>query len=164
MQLNLVKEEHVEIANRSANRVAGLSPKQFANLRAIGQDIELGYRTTLSRIYSETVNNLERLAREVREGKNVLAAADFVRWLQFSGVLDLFSRYSFPDQNFPPLDRKLADLLQDCGEHFRGGRVVPRYDQSDIAEINRKLDALLAGNVRVVTTVVARVSAAEVVE
>ena len=146
------------IAKRCPDRIAGLSSERFANLRAIGQDPEIAYRTVISRIYSETVDYLNRLVREVREGKNVLPAADYVRWLQYSGLLELFSRFTLQGQNFPPLDRKLNDLLQECGEHFRGGRVAPKYDTSDIVEINRKLDVLLAANAQqVVTTVVTQV-------
>lgn len=137
---------------------SGMSFERYMKLRAIGEDSELGYRVTLERICSETCRYLETLGREVREGKNVVEAANFARWLRFSGVLDLFSRYALPDQTFPAFERKIVDLLDACGEHFRGGRTVPNYDQSDIAEISRKLDVLLAVNARpVVTTVVTQV-------
>jgi hypothetical protein len=144
----------VKVAKRSPAQEYGLSPEKVAFLVSISKDLELAYRVCLRCIHAETVRYLDSLAREVREGKNVLPAADYGRWLQFSGVLDLLTKFAPPDLDLPPLDRKLADLLQECGEHFRGGRVDAKYAQSDIAEINRKLDLLLSGNARPVSDVV----------
>jgi hypothetical protein len=144
--------ETVAVAKRPSDRIAGFSPEQVARFRAIGQDSELGYRVLLSGLYSETVRYLDSLARVASEGKNVSEAANFCRWLRFSGVFTLFEGYALSGQNFPSLDRKVTDLLQVCGEHFRGGRVDAKYAQSDIAEINRKLDVLLASSARPVAS------------
>src|ERR1051325_945158 len=46
--------------------------------------------TELHWIWKETTGKLERFARDVRENKRVLEAADFARWFQFSGILKLF--------------------------------------------------------------------------
>jgi len=34
------------------------------------------------------------------------------------------------------------DLLYECGELFKGGKADPKYAESDIAEINKKLEVL----------------------
>jgi hypothetical protein len=40
--------------------------------------------------WKETVNRLDSLARDVCECKNVMEAANFARWLNFSGLIQLF--------------------------------------------------------------------------
>jgi hypothetical protein len=98
------------------------------------------------KMYKETLNRLDELARSVREGKHVLEAKDFCSWLQFSGycmALDLCSN----THKFLPVDgkavrRKIDDLIYDCGEWLKSGKVIPKYAESDIAEINSKLDQL----------------------
>ena len=98
-------------------------------------------------LYKETVNFLDVLAREVREGKNVMLASQFARWLQFSGLIKIFEAYpsSAPHlvSDAAAVSTKVNDLLFDCGELFRGGKFDPKYAASDIAEINRKLDEIL---------------------
>ena len=131
----------------------GMTEAKFDRLCLLGQDPLLDYRVTLNRIYQETNDHLDVLAREVREGKNVLEASFFLRWLEFSGVLSLLEKHALPGQDFTSLRRKLSDLIGEYGEHFRGGRVAPKYAESDITEINRKLDILLADKARSVSTV-----------
>jgi len=102
-------------------------------------------RVQLHVMWRETDRFLESLAREVRENKRVMEASQFCRWLNFSGVVKLLE--SNP-QDAPllvdgkGLQKKLNDLIYDCGESFRLGKSDPKYAASDIAEINRKLDGL----------------------
>lgn len=123
---------------------AGMSRERYLELRQIGDDPDLGYRVLLQGMCFETLRYLETLARGVREGKNVDEAANFCRWLQFSGVLELLERYAMPGQDFHSVRRMVSDVILECGERFRGGRVQPTYSESDIAAINRKLDVLLS--------------------
>jgi len=102
---------------------------------------------TLHWIWKETTRRLESFADYVRENKAVAEAADFARWLQFSGILKLLG--SFPQP--PPLTvdaaamgKQITDLIYECGERFRNGKASPNYAPSDIAEINRKLDIIAA--------------------
>lgn len=101
-------------------------------------------------MWNETMNRLDSLARSVREGKRVLEAADFCRWLQFSGFVKVFDL--FPESasevivlrvDSKAVRKKIDDLIFDCGEWFKEGKVSPKYAESDIAEINTKLDQLL---------------------
>ena len=98
-------------------------------------------------MYRETVGKLDVLARSVREGKSIHEASNFARWLRFSGFLRIFEAHACSDPHFlvdpRSLDKKIADLLFDCGEFFRTNKVSPKYHESDIAEINHKLDQLL---------------------
>jgi len=98
-------------------------------------------------IWKETNRHLETLARQVREHKSVMEAANYARWLQFSGLLEFFRLNPQPEPLLVDGERikaQIRDLLYDCGESFRNGKADPKYASSDIAEINRKLD-LLAG-------------------
>ena len=100
-------------------------------------------------LWKETVNRLDSLARDVREAKNVAEASNFAHWLQFSGLLMLFrnnpstTKHLEVDESM--VRKKIDDLIYECGELFRGGKHDPKYAASDIAEINRKLDLLIAG-------------------
>jgi len=101
----------------------------------------------LHRVWSETTRFIETIHREVREGKSVMEWSRFGRWLRFSGVLEILEAnpQEFPvEVNGKALRVAVEDLLSDCGEKFRTGKADPTYAQSDIAEINRKLD-LIAG-------------------
>jgi len=78
--------------------------------------------TLLHRIYSECDRRIDTLTRRVREGVEVLAAADFVRWLQFSGFIELVE--PFACEGLLPirpvqLRSKCCDLVYECGEYFR---------------------------------------------
>jgi len=99
----------------------------------------------LHRVWSETTRFLETIHREVREGKSVMEWSRFGRWLRFSGVLEILEAnpQKFPvEVNGKALRAKVEDLLSDCGEKFRTGKADPTYAQSDIADINRKLDII----------------------
>jgi hypothetical protein len=123
---------------------AGLSYERYQKLRSIGDDTQLAYRVNLQTISAETLRYLGTLARGVHENKNVTEAANFLRWLQFSGVLELLERYAMPGQDFRSLRGKVSELILECGERFRGGHQEANYSQSDIEAINRKLDVLLS--------------------
>jgi len=102
---------------------------------------------TLHWLWRQTTDKLESLARDVRENKRVLEAADFARWVQFSGILKLFDAFPTdgPLQISAAIIRKqIRDLLFECGELFRMGKADPKYSASDISEINRKLDLIAA--------------------
>ena len=127
------------------------SPEQNCPVAIASDADNENFRVTLWTIHRETSRYLDDLAQHVRECKRVDEASRFVRWLQFSGVLKLLEKYQ-NDQKFssslvvfnPSALRKKSDaLLMDCGDLFRGGKANPRYAESDIAEINRKLDLLL---------------------
>jgi len=98
-------------------------------------------------LWRETGNRLDTLWQCVREAKRVDEASNFCRWLQFSGVLQLLKRNpaDFPLQvDGAALERKAKDILSECGELYAGGKHDAKYAASDIAEINRKLDALMS--------------------
>jgi hypothetical protein len=142
------------LARVTPDRVSGLSSKKVAELRACGSDPEIGFRVALGRLFSETARYLDALALDAREGKRLDEAANFARWVRFSGVPDLLSRFAPDDLKFPSFEPKVTQILSDCGEHFRGGRVVPKYSDSDIAAIKQELSEIRALLARPATDVV----------
>ncbi len=120
----------------------GLSPQKVAEIQAFSSDISVRVNGILERIFKESCIHLRSLSCEVGEGKNVYDASRFVRWLQMSGVLELLEICKDVNPRFVELRKSVTDLIFDCGERFKGGKVDAKYAQSDIAEINRKLDIL----------------------
>jgi hypothetical protein len=97
-------------------------------------------------LYRETNGYLDRLARAAKEGKNLMEAANYCRWLAFSGIFSILDKCTLPmNTHGEELRRKNQNVIEECGRHFRGGKIDPNYQASDIAEINRKLDLLLSG-------------------
>lgn len=122
-----------------------MNPEEQRRLAAIGRDPELDFRVNLHRIFIETDRRLELLAQSVRECKDVNEANNFARWLQFSGILKLLETHPQAkpaNVDGARLHRKASDLAYECGQLFRGGKADPKYTQSDIAEINRKLGVI----------------------
>jgi len=73
-------------------------------------------------LWKETNRNLDVHARRVREGVEVLPAADFARFVQFSGIVKILQPHD-QDGPFPcrskELQKKCEDLIFECGEWFR---------------------------------------------
>lgn len=86
---------------------------------------------------------LASLARSVRECKRVDEASRFARWLEFSAVLEVLKEYPQTHPAADMLRARVVSLGQACGDLYGGGIVRPAYSESDISEINAKLDRLL---------------------
>jgi hypothetical protein len=109
-------------------------------IKAIGTE----YRVNLGRIYTETERYLSNLSRAVAEGRAVDEANNFLRWLQFSGVLRLLEQNCFINEKFLKL-RPQADELQNlCKPFLQGRNIKENPSQSRIDEINDKVDAILS--------------------
>lgn len=98
-------------------------------------------------MWRETNNRLDVLARRVGEGKDVLAASEFARYLLFSGFLKMFERNP---QDFPLkvdghlLRWKCGDLLDKCARAWKDKNGVVHLDLSQLENVNRKLDIIAA--------------------
>ena len=95
-------------------------------------------------IFRETKLYLENLNRAAAEGRAVDEANNFLRWLQFSGVVRLLEKYSFVQEDFKTL-RAMCESVQDtCKPHLQGRKIPVSPSQSRADEANDKLDILLA--------------------
>jgi hypothetical protein len=120
-----------------------LSKAQLARIERIRSDPDISAIAWRQRVVAETTRYLDGLARSVRECKRVDEASNFARWLQFSGVIELLQECPATSASAPALRSKAQNVVQACGQIYRGGKVKPQYDASDIAEINQKLNRLL---------------------
>jgi hypothetical protein len=96
-------------------------------------------------IWRETINRVEVLSRRVAEGKDILAASEFARWLEFSGIVKLLEQNPNPaplkvDGAF--LRWKCSDLLERCTAVSKAKDGVVRLDLSQLEDVNRKLDII----------------------
>jgi len=91
----------------------------------------------------ETERYLDCLAKQVREGIGVDEAANFGRWLQFSGVVEILEPYA---QEIPmplrpgDLRRKMTDLIYECGDWYSKHAKSNRPRDAYVSQ--SKLDAL----------------------
>jgi hypothetical protein len=116
---------------------------------AIAADTVSVARFDIGQLANETERFLDQMARDVRECKNVFCVSLFVRWLQFSGCLGIIALHS--ETTSKNIHKKFRDLIFECGEMQRGGKIELKYSSSDIAEINRKLDVLTSALARKVS-------------
>jgi hypothetical protein len=121
---------------------------QASEFLAIGRDNEIDFRVTLGGIYGQTNSYLARLARAVEEGRAVDEANNFLRWLQFSGVLHLLERHSHIDQKFITLRKSCEDLQFRCQKWLQGQNVKLPPSVARVDEVNQKMDFLLSALAR----------------
>jgi len=106
------------------------------------------------KLWFESDARIEVMAARVREGREVMAASEFARWLQFSGVVELLEPY---EAGFPlpvralELKDKTKRLVASCNEWFadhersntRPEPTVPRSELEAIHEQLRNINAAL---------------------
>jgi len=118
--------------------------KRDAALRAIGTDAQVEFNVTLLGLYNETARYLGRLSRAVAEGRAVDEANNFVRWLQFSGVLELLERNAGANENFFNLRNQAQEVQRSCIPSLKGNTLKASPSQSTVDEINTKVDYVLS--------------------
>ncbi len=103
-------------------------------------------RVEMHVLYAQTVSRLELLGRRVRENVDVVAASEFVRYLEMAGVLKLLDGHTsaFPLEVNPKHVRKLCgDLLSECGDRMQGGKSLPvSMHKSELEILHERFDAL----------------------
>ncbi len=100
------------------------------------------------RIYSETVNQIERHLERVKEGRDVDAACMFGRWLFWSGIPRLLTVHSTPSSELPGLQCDgyhlsclLNLLITACNDYYRTNHAVG-LTVADVSSLHEKLDKL----------------------
>jgi hypothetical protein len=103
-------------------------------------------------LWRETDNRLNTYAGRVREGVEVLPAADFPRWVQSSGLIELLEANPVDVPlcvDGKGIRAKVKQLIYDCGEWFRLHEAsnIPRdplVPRCELERITHKLDLLAA--------------------
>jgi hypothetical protein len=101
----------------------------------------------LATIYRETTNRLEVFTRRVQEGKDVMPASEFCRWLEFSGILPLMLTHTNQEQGPFKIDGSLLrwrcdQLLDNCNERLRTGNENPTFEKLEFQSIHEKIDRM----------------------
>jgi len=110
----------------------------------VTQEPDIDFRVILAKVFKETDSYLGRLSRAANEGRAVDEANNFLRWLQFSGVLMLLEKYSSIDEKFLTLRKTSGDLQDICKPHLQGRNIKDNPNLSRIDELNNKVDIILA--------------------
>lgn len=108
-------------------------------------DIKSPGRVELHVIWRETSNRLTVLHRRVLEGVDVEAASEFVRWLQFSGVVKLLEANPHDGHlrvDGQALRKQISDIVFDCGQRFNDPKGDPTVKRSELELIADRLAAI----------------------
>jgi hypothetical protein len=98
----------------------------------------------LSKIYTETERHLAVFARAAGEGRAYDEANNFLRWLQYSGLLTLLEKYCCVSKDFLKLRKRCDDLQEICRPMLQNRNCVLPPSIARIDEANQKLDVLLS--------------------
>src|SRR5262252_6463793 len=99
----------------------------------------------LHRLYSETHMRLDRYTRLVNEGKELMAALDFTRYLIWSGVIQILEQNA---QDGPlkvdgSLIRwKCEELQRLVHDRFRSNDTAPHMATAELETLHDKLDKI----------------------
>jgi hypothetical protein len=99
----------------------------------------------LHRVWQETVYRLDILSRRVSEGRDVMAASEFARWIFFSGIIQLCKEHAqdgFLKIDGSLLQWKVEQLIEQCNERFRTNNLDPNFKAEDFRSLHDKLDTM----------------------
>lgn len=96
-------------------------------------------------IYRETMRNIETYSARVAENRDIQAAADFARYVLWSGIPKLLKAYA--RQGHLKADGHLMvtqaeALLEACQDRWRMNDTSPRLAQTQVQAISEKLDTI----------------------
>jgi len=102
-------------------------------------------------LYKETARVLDVYEGRVREGKDLAAALEFARYLQWSGLIKMFKAHANDETGMFKVDGaflqwKIEELQRMVRDRYRKGDSEPHITETQLEAINRKLD-LLAGHI-----------------
>jgi hypothetical protein len=99
------------------------------------------------RVCQETARRMDTLAARVVEGKFILEASEFVRWLRFSGIVGLCQANQAAGEL--PIDGaglavKCRELHEACNERLTSGDKTVRFENLAVESIVDRLAAIEA--------------------
>lgn len=95
------------------------------------------------------MTRLDVLSERVQEGRDVMSASEFARWLNFSGIIKLLEQNSTdgPHKVDGPLVRwKCEALIKDCNAQFVRSSESAELSKDNVESLHAKLDRI-AGHV-----------------
>jgi len=128
-----------------SNKTREIEKRSETNsLNAVCSDL-----VTLHWFWNETRNRLESLRHRVREGLDLQEAADFSRYVLYSGLLKILAPHDNQGQlkvDTAFLAWSATDLLREVQDLWQAGKVLPGANQPQYEAILHRLD-LIAGRV-----------------
>ena len=97
------------------------------------------------RLYNETKNRLETLSRRVSEGRDMVAASEFARWVFFSGIIQLCKENAVDGAlkvDGALLEWTVNELVQKCNERHRTNSSAPTVTEAELKSVHEKLDTI----------------------
>ena len=93
-------------------------------------------------LWRETMNKLSSFKSRVSEGRDVTAASEFARWLQFSGIIKLLEANPQPAPltvDGPLLRWTTDELINQCNERFRTNNLDPSFKATEFQTMHQKI-------------------------
>jgi len=97
------------------------------------------------KLFSETQCLATRYERAVREGKELLAAVEWVRFLVNSGILELLKRIASESViriDVSELEKRVTRVREEAQFQWSCSVNKPHIDLSEVEAIHRKVDAM----------------------
>jgi hypothetical protein len=96
----------------------------------------------LWKVYESCMTRLDVLAARVKQGVDVEGSLDFVRWLQFSTLPQLFGQYASGEPfavSRKALDDAAHKLGLACLERLNTNDMAPKFDANEIEALSEKM-------------------------
>jgi asparagine synthetase B (glutamine-hydrolysing) len=93
------------------------------------------------------MNKLSSYSHRVSESRDVIAASEFARWLNFSGLIPLFNANP-QDAPFKVdgalLQWAVNDLIERCNDRFRTNSSDPKMSVDEYESLHDKVDKMMS--------------------
>src|SRR5512133_1091057 len=96
-------------------------------------------------LYRETLTRLEVFERRVSENRDVMAASEFCRWLNFSGIFRILDAHPAPEPlkvDGAFLKWKSGEVLKACNDRFRTNDSKPHLAELQLQSLHDKLNTM----------------------
>jgi hypothetical protein len=91
------------------------------------------------------MGKLSSYSKRVSEGRDVVAATEFAKWLNFSGLLELFKANPQAEPfkvDGPFMQWTVDQLIEQCHERFRTGNADPNFKAAEWQSMHEKIDKM----------------------
>jgi hypothetical protein len=96
--------------------------------------------TYAEQVASATLERLDVLTQRANEGKDIVTASEFARWLTVAGLPKLIAAFSKDDGE--KLDQKASALVEECNERFRTGSKEPKFQEVQLRSLQEQISNL----------------------
>ena len=100
-----------------------------------------------ARLYSESIARIDVLTRRVQEGRDIVAASEFCRWLTFSGIFDLLKTQANEERGILKIDGahleyRCHELLSLCNDRMSHNSTEPCLTAGYLQSLHDKIETM----------------------